>query len=179
MDGQLPVFCILGWKNSGKTELTIGLAAELNRRGRRVMTVKHGHGFQFDEAGRDSWRHRHEGGAHRTVMAAPGDFAVVGGWPGEEMPLRELVERFLWDGDVVLAEGYKGTREPRIVVFRAGRDPGVFLGAEDGPPPDVVALVTDDPEFRARIPVFQLGDPDHTAALADLLEERMAVGKDP
>ena len=57
-----PILCIVGKKNSGKTTLTVALAAELNRRGRKVMTVKSGHGFRLDEPGRDSWRHRHEGG---------------------------------------------------------------------------------------------------------------------
>jgi molybdopterin-guanine dinucleotide biosynthesis protein B len=55
-----PVVCIIGRKNSGKTELTVALGAELKRRGYRVMTVKHGHGFQLDQPGKDSWRHRHE-----------------------------------------------------------------------------------------------------------------------
>ena len=88
--GSPPVVCIIGRKNAGKTTLTVELAAELNRRGRKVMTLKHGHGFQVDQTGRDSWRHRHEGGAVRTVLAGPRDFAVIGNWPGEELPLSEL-----------------------------------------------------------------------------------------
>ena len=46
-----PILCILGKKNSGKTGLTVRLAQELRRRGRRVMTVKHGHTFDHGATG--------------------------------------------------------------------------------------------------------------------------------
>jgi molybdopterin-guanine dinucleotide biosynthesis protein B len=174
-----PIVCIVGRKNSGKTELTVALAAELNRRGRRVMTVKHGHGFQVDQPGRDSWRHRHEGGALRTVLAGAGEFAVVGRWPRAEMGLRELAQRFLADADVVLAEGFKTTPEPRIQVFRAGLDPEPLLDSENESGSQTLALVTDAPDFRAPIPVFHLSDPGHIKALADLVEAQLDGGEDP
>lgn len=175
-----PILCIVGKKNSGKTTLTVALAAELNRRGRKVMTVKSGHGFQLDQPGRDSWRHRHEGGAVRTVLAGPRDFGVVGEWPGEEMPLAELVRRFLWDAEIVLAEGFKFSAEPRIEVYRreaqperlydsSAQTPGRTLGR-------TLALVTDEEGLDLPIPVFPLGSPDHegpsgsVAALADFVE---------
>jgi molybdopterin-guanine dinucleotide biosynthesis protein len=72
MAGLTPVLCIIGKKNAGKTGLTVSLAAEMNRRGWRIMTAKHGHGFQLDHPGKDSWRHRHEGGAVRTVLSGSG-----------------------------------------------------------------------------------------------------------
>ena len=152
----------------------MALAAELNRRGYRVMTVKHGHGFQVDQPGRDSWRHRHEGGALRTVLAGPGDFAVIGSWPEEEMPLPEMVRRFLWDADIVLAEGFKRAPEPKVEVFRAG--------AGSGPPDVLIGRTSPDREpspwspmirsHRAPMPVLLMSDPDHVPELADLLEER-------
>ena len=168
-----PILCIIGRKNSGKTELTVALAAELNRRGHRVMTVKHGHGFQVDQPLRDSWRHRHEGGARRTVLAAPGDFAVVGSWPDHEMPLPEIVQRFLWDADIVLAEGFKKAPEPNVVVFRAGAGSGPPNAPEDLSGSKTMAVVTDDPSHRAPVPVLQMSDPDHIPELADLLEESL------
>ena len=166
-----PVLCIIGRKDSGKTGLTVAVAAELNRRGHKVMTAKHGHGFQVDHPGKDSWRHRHEGGALRTVMSGPRDFAVVGGWPNEELPLSELVRRFLWDADMVLAEGFKNAPEPKIEIFRKGFH-SAPLYDPSGPDADrTVALVTDDPSIEVAIPVFSLGDPDLFGALADFVEE--------
>jgi molybdopterin-guanine dinucleotide biosynthesis protein B len=164
------VLCVIGRKNAGKTGLTVALAAELNRRGYRVMTVKHGHGFLIDSPGKDSWRHRHEGGAVRTVMAGPRDFAVVGGWPGEEMSLRELVERFLWDADIVLAEGFKSAPEPKIEIFRMGTHSAPFFDPGDPACARTLALVTDDAELKAPIPVFSLEDPELVRPLADFVE---------
>jgi molybdopterin-guanine dinucleotide biosynthesis protein MobB len=172
-----PVICIVGRKNSGKTELTVALAGELNRRSHRVMTVKSGHGFQLDQPGRDSWRHRHEGGAFRTVLAGPGDFAVIGNWPEGEMSLSELARRFLWDADVVLAEGFKKAPEPKIQVFRAATDSGPLFDPEGPSGTNTVALVTDAPAFEAAVPVFSLVEPDCIAALADLVEGLMGGGR--
>ena len=44
-----PLITVVGRKNSGKTTLVVQLAAELRRRGLRVMTIKHGsHNFNID-----------------------------------------------------------------------------------------------------------------------------------
>ena len=144
------------------------------------MTVKSGHGFRLDQPGRDSWRHRHEGGAVRTVLAGARDFGVVGEWPGEEMPLAELVRRFLWDAEIVLAEGFKFSAEPRIEVYRREAQPVRLYdplaqtpGRTLGP---TLALVTDEEGLDLPIPVFPLGSPDHegptgsVASLADFVE---------
>ncbi len=170
--GFPPVVCIIGRKNAGKTELTVALGAELHRRGYRVMTAKHGHGFRLDHPGRDSWRHRHEGGAVRTVLAGPSDFGVIGNWPQEEMPLSELVGRFLFDADIVLAEGFKSAPEPKIEVFRdvPGSDP--LFDPEEGKSARTLALVTDRAGIELPIPVFDLGDLGYLSDLADFLEDR-------
>ena len=166
------VVCIVGRKNSGKTGLTVALAAELNRRGRRVMTSKHGHGFQVDQPGRDSWRHRHEGGAVRTVLAGPRDFAVIGNWPRDgEIPLSELVRLFLWDAEIVLAEGFKGTPESNIEIFRGEDQPEPLLDPTDPAGPPLLAFVTDHTAFSAPVPVFFLDDPHYVQELADLIEQ--------
>ncbi|MFC1662389.1 molybdopterin-guanine dinucleotide biosynthesis protein B [Gemmatimonadota bacterium] len=173
MTGASPfVVCVIGKKNSGKTCLTVGLSAELRRRGRRVMTVKHGHGFQIDMPGKDSWRHRHEGGALRTVLAGPRDFAVVGRWPEEEMDLEKLVRTFLWDAEIVLAEGFKASPEPKIEVFRSESHLEPFHDASNAEGPPYLAMVTDRSDMEALCPVFDLDDPDHVRRVADLLEER-------
>ena len=148
------------------------MGAELNRRGYRVMTVKHGHGFQLDQPGRDSWRHRHEGGALRTVLASPSSFGVVGSWPQEEMPLSELVERFLWDADIVLAEGFKAASQPTIEVFRgaSGSRPLFDPGGDESQ--GTLALVTDRPGLQAPFPVFDMNDPGFLAQLTNLVVKR-------
>lgn len=170
-EGRPAVFCIVGKKNSGKTSLTVELAAELTRRGHRVMTVKHGHGFRLDQPGKDSWRHRHEGGAVRTVLAGPRDFAVVGAWPEGEMDLRELVDRFLSDADIVLAEGFKAAPEPKIEVYRTAADSQALVEPGTEPGARYLAMVTDEEDFTGPFPVFRLDDQGAVAQLADLVEE--------
>jgi len=175
-DNSPPIVCIIGRKDAGKTGLTVALGAELNRRGYRVMTVKHAHGFQVDQPGRDSWRHRHEGGAVRTVLASPSDFAVIGGWPREEMPLSELVGRFLADADIVLAEGFKSSTEPKVEVFRDAPNAEPLFYLEEERLSGMLALVTDRPGVEASIPVFDLANQGHVRELADLLQERFLGG---
>jgi molybdopterin-guanine dinucleotide biosynthesis protein B len=66
-----PIVCVIGKKKSGKTTTVVGLVRELASRGYRVMTAKHGHHFEVDTAGTDSYRHRREAGAARVVLAGP------------------------------------------------------------------------------------------------------------
>lgn len=171
--GEPPILCIVGRKNAGKTEVTVALAGELNRRGFRVMTVKSGHGFQVDQAGKDSWRHRHEGGALRSVLSGPRDFAVMGRWPGDRMGLREIVQRFLYDADIVLAEGSKESAEPRVEVFRREvHEHPLYLEGAPGRGP-TLGLVTDDRTARGSIPLFFFDDPEWVRGLADLVVDRL------
>jgi molybdopterin-guanine dinucleotide biosynthesis protein B len=166
----------VGKKNSGKTEVTVRLARELRRRGRRVMTVKHGHGFDVDRPGTDSWRHRHEGEADRTVVAAPGGFAVVGDWAGEEMSLEGIVGAYLSDAEIVLAEGYKASDHPKVEVFRseAHREPVTDLA--DPSADSLLAVVTDLPDLQVAAPVFRLQDPSLATELGDLVERALLDG---
>ncbi len=166
-----PVLCIVGKKKSGKTAVVVSLVAELARRGRRVMTVKHGHGFRLDTPGTDSWRHRHEGGARRVVMAGPEDFAVVGEWGTEGEPeLEELVRRYLADAEIVIAEGFKGSDAPKIDVFRSSAHAVPVYDPRDPGANRFLAVVTDRADFQAAVPVLHLDDPELASRLADLVE---------
>ena len=49
-----PLFGVVGWKNSGKTALMVGLIGELTRRGFAVSVIKHAHArFEIDHEGRE------------------------------------------------------------------------------------------------------------------------------
>ena len=171
--------CIVGKKKSGKTTTVIRLVAELKRRGHRVMSIKHGHHFDLDRKGTDSFRHREEGGAERVVLAGPGQFAVLGTWPrGDEVGPAELAERHLSDADVVVVEGFKGERLPKIEVFRrAAHDEPVWdPDREDAG--EYIAGISDDPAYRARVPfpTFEADDPHLSERLADLVEAALGLG---
>lgn len=169
-----PLVCVVGKKDSGKTGVVVRLVAELLRRGRRVMTIKHGHGFDLDTVGSDSWRHRHEGGSLRVAMAGPGEIAVLGDWgPGGELDATEIAARFLFDAEIVIAEGYKGDSLPKIEVYRSetGRPPVYRPGLPDAG--SFLAMVTDRDDLAWPLPVLGLGAPDTIGRLADLVEDRV------
>jgi len=165
--------CIVGKKKSGKTTTTVGLVEELVRRGHLVMTAKHGHGFELDHGGTDSWRHRHEGGAHRVAMVGPAHLAVVGGWGSDEEPtLERVVARYLSEADIVVAEGFKRSSAQRIEVYRRQAHARPLYGEDPAADALYLAILTDAVDFEAHVPVMDLHDPRRFETLADLIEAR-------
>jgi molybdopterin-guanine dinucleotide biosynthesis protein B len=172
--GTPAMVCIIGKKKSGKTTTAVALTAELGRRGHRVMTIKHGHAFDLDHEGRDSWRHTHEGGARRVVLASPGGFGVIGEWGADgELGASELARRYLGDADIVVVEGFKREALPKIEVFRSAAHDTAIYGIEDLDRSDWLAIATDDPAFTAHVPVYDIDDPKLRVLLADLVEREI------
>ena len=109
---------IIGRKNAGKTTLTVALVAEFIRRGKRVMTVKHGHhSANLDTEGTDSWRHFHEGKAERVLLAGPDGRVLFDRVPDLYDPVA-LARQYFADADIVLVEGFKRAPVPKIEVWR-------------------------------------------------------------
>jgi molybdopterin-guanine dinucleotide biosynthesis protein MobB len=172
-----PAVAIVGWKNSGKTTLTVALAAELRRRGLRVASIKHGHhDFEIDQPGRDSWRHFHEGQVEAVLLAGGGKLAMVMRTGDAEPDPVTLVQRFYAGSgyDLVLVEGFKSAPLPKLEVFRqALREAPLLTVVEEAGAATFLAIVTDDPDFTAAIPVVPLGsdlvDGPHVRAVADIV----------
>lgn len=142
------VISIVGRKNAGKTTLTVALAAEYARRGKRVMTLKHGsHTPTFDPQGTDTWRQFHEGRAERTVLSGEGGLVLFDRTPDAYDPLA-LVQRHMADADIVLVEGYKRAALPKIEVWRRTLSQGPIYDPADSDARHWVALVTDDASLR-------------------------------
>lgn len=175
-----PAVCIVGRKNSGKTTLTVALAAELKRRGLRVATIKHGHhAFETDQPGRDSWRHFNEGHAEATIMAGTGKIALVMRIDGDPDPERLLAEFYAGRGyDLGLIEGWKYGALPKIEIFRrAVHDRPIYDPEDAEAAARFVAIVTDDANLRAACDVISLAEEgSHVARVADLLEARFCAG---
>jgi len=170
---------VIGRKHSGKTTLAVRLAAELGRRGRRVMTIKHGsHTFNIDPSTTDTYRHYHEGMAERVAMAAPDKFALVMRW-SEELGPEEIAERYMSDADIVVCEGFKGSALPKVEVYRRAAHPEPLYEAGSPQAAHYVAMVTDVPGLRlaAAVPVFNFDDPGWLPALAAVVE-RGVMGLD-
>lgn len=159
-----PVFGITGWKNSGKTTLTERLVAEFTRRGLKVSTVKHAHhGFDTDQPGTDSHRHR-QAGAREVAIVSARRWAIVHetGADEAEASLAETLSR-LSPCDLVLIEGYKSEVHAKIECRREAGARGGPLAAAD---PAIVAIAADHDTDAGGLPVFDLGD---IAGIADFI----------
>ncbi len=158
---------IVGGGNAGKTTLIEKLIPVLRQRGYRVGTVKHvAHHFALDPSGKDSWRHR-AAGAETVVVDAGDKLLLFKTVPPDEATdrLRKTAEKYFDDMDVVLAEGYKSARVPKIEVFReAVNSEPVCLGD-----PDLLAFVS-DADISAGVLRF---GPDDILAIADLIEKKI------
>lgn len=155
------LYGVTGWKNAGKTGLMERLVAEITGRGLTVSTVKHAHhSFDVDHAGKDSFRHR-QAGASEVLLSSRNRIALMTELRGaEELTLDTLLAR-LAPVDLVLIEGYKRDRHPKIEAFRAVTG-NTLIAPND---PTIRAIASDTPVNSDRR-VFGLND---TIAIADFV----------
>ena len=159
----IPILSIVGKTNSGKTTLIEKLIPELKRRGYRVGTIKHGvRNFQMDHPGKDTWRHA-QAGADSVAISAPSKLAVIKRVE-QELSLDEIVCSYFDGLDIILAEGCKKDKKPKIEVFRSSVNDQPLCGKED----NLIALVSDK-KLNLGVPSFTMKD---IREIADLIEER-------
>ncbi len=155
------IYGVTGWKNAGKTGLMERLVTEITRRGITVSTVKHAHHtFDVDHPGKDSHRHR-VAGATEVLLASRNRFALMHELRNEEEPTLDTLLTKLMPVDLVLVEGYKRDRHPKIEAFRA--ETGNDLIAPGDP---TIRAVASDTEIDLDRPVFDLND---TTAIAEFI----------
>jgi molybdopterin-guanine dinucleotide biosynthesis protein B len=112
----IPIVCISGYSGSGKTTLMVKLIALLNNYGLRVGTIKHDvHGFEIDKPGKDSYRHK-AAGAYASVITSPKQIGLVIDVDHDHAP--EELAPFMPQVDIILAEGFKRSRLPKVEVYR-------------------------------------------------------------
>jgi molybdopterin-guanine dinucleotide biosynthesis protein B len=165
------IFGITGWKNSGKTTLTVKLVGELTRRGWKVSTVKHAHhDFDIDKEGTDSFRHR-KAGAGEVAIVSDRRWALMHELVNESEPtLVDIIARFA-PCDLILVEGYKREGHRKIETRRTKGRSGDRLTTGDQ---SIVAIASDYPILDEKVPVYELDD---IAALADLIERETELSR--
>jgi len=174
------VLGLAGWSGSGKTTLLTRLLPLLTGRGLRIATLKHAHhSFDVDQPGKDSYEHR-KAGASEVIVSSARRWVQMHELGGEETEptLAQLLRR-VSPCDLILVEGFKSERHPKMEVFRqvVGKPP---LHPQD---PHIVAIASDQPFPNAGIPVVDVNDVDAVAdvvlARAEPLEAALAVIENP
>lgn len=153
------IFGVTGWKNAGKTGLVERLVAEIAGRGFTVSTVKHAHHeADIDRPGSDSHRHR-MAGATEVMLASASRWALMHELRGRDEPPLELLLEKLAPVDLVLVEGYKRDRHPKIEAWRAEAGHALIAPGD----PTIRAVASDRVLPDLPVPRFALDD---TAAIA-------------
>ena len=130
------------WSGTGKTTLMTRIIRILKERGLTVAVVKHDvHGIDACEEGKDSGRFR-KAGADSVALIGPEASS------DPEAGLFDALEH-LSGADIILVEGFKHARIPRVGLRRM---------AADRPLPEApetyIAVVTDVP-LEAGVPQFR------------------------
>ena len=167
------IFGITGRKNSGKTTLVCKLIPELKARGLTVATIKHTHhDIEFDTPGKDSYKHK-SAGASKVLIASKKRLAIFEEYQLQESEaedsepeLKELLNYFN-DLDLVLIEGFKQAKHPKIQVQRAENQTNVTLGDAH----NIIAIASDNMSDIANennLPVIDIND---ISSIADFIIE--------
>lgn len=115
---QTPILGFAAYSGTGKTTLLEQLIPILRERGIRVAVLKHAHhNFDIDKPGKDSYRLR-KAGADQMLIASDQRWALM--TETEEPDSFEyLLEQFDHsDLDLIIVEGFKGERIPKIELHR-------------------------------------------------------------
>ena len=163
---------LAGWSGSGKTTLIARLLPELVRRGLRVSTMKHAHhGFDVDQPGKVSYRHR-EAGATEVLVASERRWALLHENRNEtEATAAELMRR-MTPVDLLIVEGFKRESHDKIEIHR--RETGKpLLYPEDS---HMVAVLSDETLPGCPLPVIDIDD---VAAIADFILVHCGLAEAP
>ena len=159
---MIPVVSIVGNSGSGKTTLLERLITEIRGRGYSVAVVKHaGQDFEIDRQGKDSWRFM-QAGADFVVVSSPAKLALIRA-SEHEASLEELSRFIGADFNLILTEGYRQDKAPKIEVHRKELGSDLYCS-----PQQLLAVVTDEP-LEMSIPQYSMED---IKGVADLIEQR-------
>lgn len=166
--GPKHIIGIIGWSGSGKTTLMSTLIPTLIAKGLTVSTMKHTHhDFDIDQSGKDSYRHR-EAGAQEVLLTSKKRWALLHELrDAPEYEMDELIAKMA-PVDVLLIEGFKAHRYPKIEINRPSRGKKLLCQTDDG----VVALATDENVEDIGVPVLDLNNVD---AVADFIVDFLKI----
>ena len=154
----MKIFGFAGWSGSGKTTLIEQLIPRFVKRGLKVSLIKHAHhSFDVDQPGKDSYRHRHAG-AVEVLVTSSRRWVLMHELRGEAEPPIEEQMRHLSPCDLLLVEGFKHARIPKLEVWRAATGEPLLHPNDPG-----IVAVASDQRIDTRLPLLDLSDIDGIA----------------
>ncbi|MEA3347664.1 MAG: molybdopterin-guanine dinucleotide biosynthesis protein B [Pseudomonadota bacterium] len=152
---KTPLLGFIGNSNSGKTTLLTTLIARLSATGLKIGAVKHHHRFfTIDHKGKDSQRFT-AAGARKTIITGSEQTALIE-QTSTQLPLEELAATYLSDLDLILVEGFKQIKMPKIEVQRRALElPLLSRGTFHDP--NLIAVVSDQTQ-TLDVPLFEPHD---------------------
>jgi len=158
----MQVIGLAGWSGAGKTTLIVRLLPELVRRGITVSTMKHAHhGFDVDQPGKDSFRHR-EAGATEVLVASERRWALMHENRGEAEPAAADLMRHMTPVDLLIVEGFKREGQDKLEIHRRETGKPLLYPTDR----KIVAVLSDEPLPGCPLPVLDIDD---IAAVADFV----------
>lgn len=153
-----PIVTLVGTSNAGKTTFLEKLIVALKSHGLTVGTIKHhGHDFDIDKPGKDTWRHA-QAGADAVAISSPEKLAVIRKVQ-HELALDEVAVQ-LGPMDIIITEGYKRSNKPKIEISRQAHSSTLLSRPEE------LLAVVSDTTWDIGVPVYTLDD---AAGVAHLL----------
>ncbi len=163
----MKVFGIAGWSGSGKTTLIEKLIPRFVKRGLRVSLIKHAHHtFDVDQAGKDSYRHRHAG-ASEVLVTSSRRWVLMHELRGAQEPSFEEQITHLSPCELLIVEGFKHAPIPKLEVWRT-QTGEALLHPQD---PHVVAVASDT-QVETTVPLLDLND---DAGIAEFMLKQLAL----
>lgn len=130
------IVAISGPKNSGKTHLIESLIPIIPALGVRYAIVKHdAHAHMvIDKPGKDSSRYREAGAARVGIVGPLGSVSMdfTNRFVGTSSASEFLREAFS-GAELVIAEGFKDHRLPRVVLLPGGGEPSTAVAFSSDP----------------------------------------------
>jgi len=166
----IPYLSFVGRSNTGKTTVIERLIPILCERGLKVAVIKHHpHDFDIDIPGKDTYRYK-QAGATMSILASPGKVAVIEDTE-KELTLEEIITRYVRDVDLLLIEGFKKAKIPKIEVFQRKECADLPVCAGDI---NLIAIITDE-IVKTSLPIFSRND---VQGIAEFIISRF-VGQKP
>ena len=156
---HVPLLGFAAASGTGKTTLLEQIIPILKQQGIRVGLIKHSHhNFQIDQPGKDSFRLRTAGASPVMLVSTHRRAIITEIVPTQEPNLDEELKLFDQSQlDLVLVEGFKAERFPKIELHRPSLKQPLLYPTD----PDIIAIASDDLlELPEHLPNLDINQPE-------------------